>query len=173
MKYTSKIIEFYSLRIPDNRNRLLIDIWKQNNHWLEVTHDYIQWLFPLKEKSQFNENAPILKNEDIAEFSNNEFLKENLKKSFLVLLRFYGLRLREENRLFLTEYDESFQIRKNVWLTPGNHNHLRITRILKSLSLLALNDYAKSFFLCLEDIYKADKQKISKITFSFWKEAIE
>lgn len=78
MKYTSKIIEFYSLRIPDNRNRLLIDIWHQNDNWLEVTHDYIQWLFPLKEESQFNENAPILKIEDISEFSTSPFLKENL-----------------------------------------------------------------------------------------------
>lgn len=93
--------------------------------------------------------------------------------SFVLLLRFYGLRLREEKSSILIECDEFFQFRKKVWLTPGNHNHLRITRILKSLSLLALNAYAKSFFLCLEDIYNADKQKISKNTFSFWKKAIE
>ncbi|MBD2136681.1 hypothetical protein H6F32_03540 [Anabaena sp. FACHB-1237] len=38
----------------------------------------------------------------------------------------------------------------------GNHNHLRITRILKSLCLLGLKKYTQSLFKCLTEIYNLE-----------------
>ncbi len=32
---------------PDHRGRMLAEILKQDDLWFELTHDCIQWLFPL------------------------------------------------------------------------------------------------------------------------------
>jgi len=42
-----------------------------------------------------------------------------------------------------------FAERAKNWVTPGNHNHLRITRVLKSLRLLGLEPETAGFFECL------------------------
>jgi hypothetical protein len=62
------------------------------------------------------------------------------------------------------------------WISPGNHNHLRITRILKSLLILGLEEEARAFCECLKDIYRAESAKsspgISEVTVSFWQRAV-
>ncbi|MGK7944758.1 MAG: opioid growth factor receptor-related protein, partial [Microcystaceae cyanobacterium] len=50
----SNLINFYLGNTVDHRGRKIEDIWQWNDHQLESVHDYIQWLFPLKEKSGFN-----------------------------------------------------------------------------------------------------------------------
>jgi hypothetical protein len=66
----------------------------------------------------------------------------------------------------------SFAERSENWLTPSNHNHLRITRIPKSLRLLGLETEAIAFFECLANIYRLESAKatprISEETFTFW-----
>ena len=47
----------------------------------------------------------------------------------------------------------SFDERSRVWLTSGNHNFLRISRILRSLSLLGHGKNASALLECLEGIY--------------------
>ena len=42
----SQLLRFYSGSHPDHRGRMLAEILKQDDLWLELTHDYIQWLFP-------------------------------------------------------------------------------------------------------------------------------
>ena len=172
MSHKSAIIDFYSLEKADNRNRYLPEIWQKDDHWLEATHDYIQWLFPLKERSRFNVNAPILSDEDIQQFRNREYLKINVLKSLSLMLRFYGLALIEDDQTANIIIDQSFNHRKKVWVHWGNHNHLRITRILKSLCLLGLQKYAQALFKCLEEIYNLEKGEITNLTFSYWEDAV-
>ena len=58
------------------------------------------------------------------------------------------------------------------WISPGNHNHLRITRILKSPLTLGLEVEAIAFYGCLEDIYRAVSAKSNPETPSFWQRAV-
>ena len=58
----------------------------------EVRHDFIQWIFPLKEASSFSPNAPLLTDEDIALFRSNKFLSNQCFQSFHRFMRFLGLR---------------------------------------------------------------------------------
>jgi hypothetical protein len=53
------IVAFYLNQRPDSQGRMIEDIWLWDSHRLEYTHDYIQWLFPLKQKSRFNPDAPL------------------------------------------------------------------------------------------------------------------
>jgi hypothetical protein len=61
--------------------RSLQQIWRWPDEQLERTHDYIQWLFPLTERSVFNSHAPILNAQVIQEFRARLELRENLRAS--------------------------------------------------------------------------------------------
>ena len=50
----TQIIGFYSGTLPDHRGCCLHEIQKWADGQLETAHDYIQWLFPLPERSGFN-----------------------------------------------------------------------------------------------------------------------
>jgi hypothetical protein len=59
-----------------------------------------------------------------------------------------------------------------IWAEP-NHNWLRVTRILRSLTLLGLATLAHAFFGWLEAAYGSRKYPISEETFSYWTEAVD
>lgn len=86
------IVTFYLGRSKDCESRGLEDIWEWDNSELERTHDYIQWLFPLPNRSQFNPGAPILTSETIDAFRNNDELRKRLRTSLQIMLKFYGLK---------------------------------------------------------------------------------
>ena len=53
------------------------------------------------------------------------------------------------------------------WITPGNHNYLRITRILKCLKLLGLDAEAAAFFEYLAGL----RPRVPARSFDFWRDA--
>lgn len=56
---------FYLGKEADSQGRTIEEIWEWDHEDLEDTHDYIQWLFPLQERSAFNPDAPVLTPEAI------------------------------------------------------------------------------------------------------------
>jgi hypothetical protein len=58
-----------------------------------------------------------------------------------------------------------------VWLHAGNHNFLRISRILRSLTLLGCSLYAVAFLECLEGIYAENRETIGNTTIGYWRRA--
>lgn len=165
----TQLTEFYQGLSTDNCGRKITDIHKFNHEDLEYTHDYIQWLFPLLELSLYNSNAPILTDEDVLEFINNKEIKGNLLISFYIMLDFYGFQINKE--LFITR-SFTFAERSKVWLTPENHNFLRITRILHSLTILGCGPHAISFYECLANVYREFPDTVSRKTIEFWAAAI-
>ncbi|MBZ5631578.1 MAG: hypothetical protein LAO55_00500 [Acidobacteriia bacterium] len=164
----SRLVEFYSGRAPDHAGRLIRQIQQWPDEELEAVHDFIQWLFPLPEPSPVNPLAPVLDRETIEAFAAHAELRRSLRVSFLRMLRFYGLEMRSES----VERAANFPERAANWLHPGNHNHLRITRILKSLALLGLAEEARKFLECLETITAEEPGKISAVSLRFWRAAI-
>jgi len=152
----SRIIAFYSGTEPDHRGRYLHEIQRWADDQLEAVHDYIQWLFPLPEPSGFNLAAPVLNRQSIQEFRTRPDLQEKLRVSFLRMMDFYGLDVRSGEQVTVNR-TSNFAAKATVWLSPGNHNHLRITRILRCLSLLGLEAEAKAFFDCLSEILKMSR----------------
>ncbi|MFE1746394.1 opioid growth factor receptor-related protein [Coleofasciculus sp. H7-2] len=173
-KPSPALVAFYLSQRPDSEGRMIDDIWSWNYEKLERIHDYIQWLFPLKDKSGYNPNALVLDDEVVQAFRTDALLKTRLQKSFKIMLRFYGLKCNEGNinNIQITKSDK-YQDRKRTWIEPLNHNYLRIARILKCLTTLGLENYAQAFFKCLDNIYSEDSQKIGSDTYAFWKRAIE
>lgn len=156
----------------DARGRNIEGIWLWNDTQLEDVHDYIQWLFPLRGKSQFNQLAPILTEEAIDAFRRKTFLRMRLKRSLEMMLEFYRLQLSKVD-------DETYQVKRGPdfiakvrnWLSRGNHNHLRLTRIIKSTKSLGLETCSSALFSCLEGIYEEYPSAITTETYRYWKEA--
>jgi len=170
-----RIIGFYCGTEPDHRGRYLHEIQRWPDDQLEGAHDYIQWLFPLAEPSGFNVAPPVLNTEAIEAFQARPDLQEKLRFSFLRMMNFYGLDMRSGEWVTIARAP-NFATKSAVWLTPGNHNHLRLTRILKCLSLLGLEAEAKALFACLSEIYEDERDKeqpaISDETLRYWSEAV-
>lgn len=166
------ILAFYQGQSADSEGRMIETIWSWDYKKLEYTHDFIQWLFPLKEKSQFNRNAPVLNDQIIQSFRTNEKLKTRLLQSLKVMLRFYGLQCNEVNDtdIEIVKSDE-YPERKLNWIQRRNHNYLRITRILTSLRLLGLENYAQAFYNCLNQIYLEESESIGRDTYAYWERA--
>jgi hypothetical protein len=174
MAVNARIIRFYTGEEPDHRGRYLHEIQQWPDRQLEAVHDYIQWLFPLPEPSGFNVAAPVLNRESIQDFRKRPDLQDKLRVSFLRLMNFFGLEARSGEQITVTRAP-NFAAKATVWLSPGNHNHLRITRILRSLSVLGLEAEAQVFFDCLSKIYEDEQNKpmpaISDETLLYWREA--
>jgi hypothetical protein len=170
----NKIVDFCAGAGPDHRGRYLREILNWSDDELESVHDYIQWLFPLPEPSGFNASAPVLDGQTIQEFRSRPELQSNMRVLFRRMLAFYGLEI-DESCPPKVRRAPSFAARSENWLTASNHNHLRITRILRSLRTLGLEAEAKAFFDCLLRIYCEESTKdlpgISEETFQFWQTA--
>jgi len=130
-----QIVGFYSGTEPDHRGRYVHEIQAWPDDQLETIHDYIQWLFPLPERSGFNVAAPVLTRESIQEFRTQPDLQQHLRGSFLRMMTFYGLETHFGRQIAITRAP-NFATKATGWLSPGNHNHLRIRRILRCLTVL-------------------------------------
>jgi hypothetical protein len=169
MKTMNKpIVDFYSGKATDTSGRTLKEIQAWSYNELETVHDYIQWLFPLPEPSQYNLFAPVLDAKQIAEFQANAELRAQLLASFDMMLGFYGF---ERNGLSIVR-SNLWEVQSRNWLRPGNHNHLRLTRILKSLSILGLKDHAQGLLEALNAVFAGNSNVISATTMGYWKRAL-
>ena len=147
---------FYLGRAPDSEGRFLHDILAWRDEVLEEVHDYIQWLFPLPEPSMFNPRAPLLTPADIAAAHVDEILRDNVRAAYLRMLRFYGLT------------PETLDQPK-TWVCAHDHNHLRLTRILRSLRLLGFPEEARELYAAIsryDDVIPARTRQ-------FWREAVQ
>lgn len=171
---TKRIVPFYLGTQRDSQDRTIQEIWAWDFEELEYTHDYIQWLFPLPERSAFNPDAPIVDDEVIQAFQNSSILRQNLLRSLAVMLRFYGLQHQEsdEEKVVVT-LSEDYPSRKREWVCPFNHNYLRITRILKCLMIFGLEDEAQAFYECLRQIYRESSDHIGSEAFHYWTNAVK
>lgn len=100
------------------------------NHWtntqLERSHNWVQWAFPLPDASRYQPDSPTLGTRDMNQIRVSSVAQANLDALMWRTIDFYD--------------------QWHGWLTPYDHNHLRITRIIKSLALLAPPHKALTFY---------------------------
>jgi hypothetical protein len=126
---SDKIVEFYEGG-KDHAGRTLSKILSWDDELLERKHDYIQWVFPNRRPSPYNEHAPLVTDETVMAFRQSSALRSRLAESTDRMEAFYA-----ETTGF-----------KPSWVSDANHNYLRITRILLCLVDLGLPDRAQLFF---------------------------
>jgi hypothetical protein len=173
------VVDFYRGAALPNGTRL-VDLWAWSDEALEASHDYIQWMFPLDMPSRANPSAPTLTEDDRRMFVWDDVLRDRLQISLGVMLRFFGLERvvvppaegnREGKVVILRARD--FDRRRAVWLWPDHHNHRRLSRILRSLTILGHERDARALFACLDDIARTDGRDV--VTFEtreHWRRAV-
>ncbi|WP_419811597.1 opioid growth factor receptor-related protein [Bacterioplanoides sp.] len=161
------LIAFYSGARTDHRGRTLSGILAFSDNELESCHDYIQWLFPLTSPSAYNPEAPVVSEHVALEFQNNYELQLELHRALLRMLEFYGVVLRETPQGFELLVPED--VAQFHWMTPDNHNHKRLTRILASLKLFGMDTHASAVWQGLQQLAVAYPDAISAATLSHWR----
>lgn len=144
----SRLVEFHLGLAGDHIGRFIYDIWGFDAFWLEHDHKYIQWLFPIETSSKFNFHAPVLSYEDAAYFSDSMEMKANQQKSLALMCGFFGIDIEEDN----FRPSANLNMRDHIWLKHGGHNHLRISRIIRSLALCGQPDVAHRFLEAVTSI---------------------
>lgn len=162
----SMLIRFYDpeKKGEDEQGRTLDEILAWDDATLERCHDYIQTLFPLPEPSGARDNAPLITLEVRQAFRNRPELRENFITAFNRMLSFYGLEWQK-----VQDTDDSADQNPNTdvthiitqgekwdtaaprWVVHRNHNHLRITRIIRSLRVLGCKEQAFALHVFLEE----------------------
>jgi hypothetical protein len=119
---------------------------------IEAHHDWVQWLFPLPTRSAAVLGSPVLTASDIAAIRGDPRAIEMLEHASERLLRYYGS----------TDH----------WLSPYDHNHLRITRIIQSLGLLVGPDAARRFYDAVMALHEAAGAPVNQDSLGRWKQAL-
>ncbi len=148
--------------------RRLSDIWRWDNDRLESCHTYIQWLFPTDIESSAIPGSPVLTKEELEHIRVPCAAQANMRASFGVFLCFLGLERKEGG--FIERGD--FESRAEIWLSDNNHNYLRISRVLRSLSLAGLNKEAGALYDFLHTLY-LDGREIGAENLSFWQDSLK
>lgn len=164
----SAILDFYEGKGRDGDGRTFDEILMLSNLGIEVEHGFIQFLFPLPEPSKAVLGSPILTPEDIAVFkAKNEhggMARHDLSDQVVLATRLMA----------------GFYATTGNWKYPRNHNHLRITRIIRFLTLIGWHGHAENFYQVIMALYpqvgKATEDsptgKSLVVTRTFWQEAL-
>lgn len=158
---------FYTNKLSSQPNGDYIDNihkkWWGNYELLEDHHGFIQWLFPNSFQSRFNRLALPLGKLEIEEFRTNAEIARRYQTTYMMMLEFYGLKLKCKRSGEVTHCRHSlhrersttnphklfWQDRFHQTLLTSFHNHMRVTRILSSLVLCGFGRYAKQLSLFL------------------------
>jgi len=151
-KGPASVPEFLSGVGGDARGRRLDDILAFSYQELEAKHDFIQWLFPLDTPSAAAPGSPVLSRSDMEAIRASEPCQRNLRRSAERMARFYA--------------------GNDHWLVPSDHNHLRITRIIRSLRLLIGRPEAEQCFDFIVTRGRHSNMRGSEISQRYWQEAL-
>jgi len=151
VKAEPPILAFLGGTGPDSHGRRLSDIWAFSDAEIELTHNFIQWLFPLAEPSLSISGSPTLTSDEIAVLRLSIAAKTSVVKS--------------------ADWYTAFLSRNSHWKAKYDHNHLRITRAIKSLRLLVSDDEANRFRDGVFALLGDDLAVIDKKAKTFWNAA--
>jgi len=137
----SDILMFYYGEKIDKCRFVINQVLNFTDIEMEQNHDFIQWLFPTNEQSQFNLNAPLLTDSDTTVFKTNINVKNTVAQAidrFMYFLGFNAIYPDEINTKVLDNLIiyEPTTYATEIMLNEFNHNHMRITRMIKFLKLI-------------------------------------
>lgn len=142
------ILAFLEGEGPDARGRGLFEVLAFNDVALEQTHDFIQWLFPLTEPSAAMPDAPVLGPEEVQAIRDSGMAQCAMAAA--------------------TDRMDSFYRATHDWLMPNDHNHRRITRIIRSLRLLRDDEHADAFRAAILARVDETRAPISARSRGYW-----
>ncbi len=148
----SRIHDFLRGTGLDGAGRSADAVLRFDDARLEAIHDYIQWIFPLPEPSGAVPGSPVLARAEATAIRADPEACRTLDRAAATMAGFYA--------------------RNDHWLVPHDHNHLRITRILRSLILLRGVAPARAFLDGILARIPPDRPTVSSRSRAFWEAAV-
>lgn len=142
----SAILDFYRGTLKGELT--FHDILQESDEFWEKCHNHIQWMFPLPEPSKAQPASPVATQGDFDQIAGDPVLKMRV---LAALGRYIA-----------------FLDRTTAWRRGKDHNHLRITRVIRCLCFCGLNDAAYEF--CE---YAKATAEVSRQTMWYWDEALK
>lgn len=166
---TSQVVDFYCHDGTDRHGRSVLDMIAMTDRELESHHDIIQWMFPLHETSSVNPDCPLVDEHSAHVLRENIDAHQRMHEMITRFGRFLGFELDEDGQFIA---DPSLASNRDNWHSPMNHNHLRITRVIRSLRLFGFEKEARAFY---EAVSKSavQSQCATERTLAYWKQALE
>ncbi|KMO33723.1 opioid growth factor receptor-related protein [Methylobacterium aquaticum] len=144
---------FLTLRGLDGSGRSFPEVLGFDDAQIEGVHDFIQWLFPLREPSRAVPGAPVIGAAEAEAIRHDPWAQDSLTAARARMLFFYA--------------------ETKGWLRPYDHNHLRITRILTSLRDLVGLEEARVFHERITALNRAAGSPVNPESLDFWRKAVE
>lgn len=172
----SRLLAFFRGPGVDACGRTLQELKAMDFHSMEKVHNYIQWMFPTDEASQFNGDAPTLTPELQQCFAEDPALRQQLRSNLARFCEFLGLELQasEEDEpcvVVVAEAPHFFDRWQDCWrdrFRGRNHNWLRVSRVLVCLGRCSLVKEQGAFLKCLEQLYAGGVP--CGLAISYWRE---
>jgi hypothetical protein len=136
----------------DARGRSASEVIALPDRDLETSHDWVQWLFPLPTRSAAVPGSPVLRPAEIEAIREDVRALDTLQRASSRMIGFYG--------------------GTRHWLAPFDHNHLRITRILQSLRLLAGLPAAQHFYASVMRLHEDGGGTVNPESLRYWRKAV-
>jgi hypothetical protein len=115
--------------------------------------------------------APIVDEHIFTAFRTRGELRLSLQRAFIRMLDFYGfIGIPSGENMEIAMVSNFEQVARH-WLTRFDHNHLRITRIIRSLRVLGLEQNAGAFYRCLFEVNNQFKSHLGPRSLEYWKRA--
>lgn len=144
----SEIIAFLQLTYTNQSDKDFNQILAMDNEELEYTHDWVQWLFPLLEPSLAVPDSPIMTLEDVRAIQKSIDLKATYWLGVSRVVDFF--------------------VSTKYWLKYTDHNHKRITRIIRSMKLILGNDDAMLFYDMIMKLNEDAGNPVAWVNREYW-----
>lgn len=154
------LIRFFRNEQADCEGRMLDDILKYSPEEIEDYHNFIQWIFPTKEMSEYNSNAPTIDDKFKNVFQNNEIAKSNFCKSCQLYLNYIGFQCNKSEIVCKPNPSMFYEL--------PTHNLLRITRVLNSLNQIGNFACSRQLYRLLRKEAELHPNKINNTTLQYW-----
>ncbi len=182
----SDVVKFLCDEMEHPRGFTHAELLSFTDDQFERCHDLIQWLFPSDEPSNMQPDSPVLTVEDMIFLRSriDTKVRVNVNLAFRRFLEFLGFEIiaSDPNDIwsFVFNCGKNWETNKKYWLTKGrytNHNLLRITRVIKCLNMLGVENkrgysVSDNFYQAVCYVAKENPKCVSEKTLEFWYEAV-
>lgn len=156
------LLRFFRGEEDERIRHTLSRITEFSDEEMEMYHDFIQWIFPTMEQSEYHPSAPTIDGKFAHALHQNACALAGYCKGCRRYLRYMGFECKGEGNICRIPNTLPF------WQLPG-HNYLRITRVLNSLRQTGHMECSKALYAQMMQILDADPTNyVGRTTLEYW-----
>ncbi|ELP88939.1 hypothetical protein EIN_489980 [Entamoeba invadens IP1] len=141
--------------------------------FMEIRHDYIQWLFPTFGQSMFNSSSFSLSPYEVIEMRKDAAVAVRFVRFYKMFLDFLGGELVDlEKGEIRVNTNKKMRLERFDNFNTNEHNFFRVTRIINSLRAFGFERYIPQFMKFFEDNMASFKHCLTSFH-KFWKKAAQ